>query len=91
MRKLIEAESGVEDKMEIGIKTLKGEVYSVLVTPTMTTLELKRSVAQLLSADIRGIKLIITGRVMADDRPATYYGVSATSFIVVLMSRTKPT
>lgn len=77
------------NKMEVVLKTLRGEVYTILVTPTMTTLDLKRNVAHLLSADCRAIKLIITGRAMADDRPVAYYGVSASSFIVVLISKAK--
>jgi hypothetical protein len=75
--------------MEITMKTVRGDEFAVTVQAEWTVLQVKEELVKLKQYALAGIKLICAGKVLKDTQTLSAVGVTAGSFMVVMVSKVR--
>jgi len=81
---------GNKKKMNLTVKTLKGGKFVVECEPSQTVLEVKAIIESTNSElPASSLKLIHSGKILADDKAIESYGVKPNDFLVVMVTKAK--
>jgi len=73
--------------MEVTIKTLAGNKYTVKLNDGDIVFHIKRKVAQLTNTDENQVKLIYSGTILKDAQPISSYNIKNGDFLVMLIKK----
>eukprot|EP00930_Biecheleria_cincta_P022483 TRINITY_DN1640_c0_g1_i1.p1 TRINITY_DN1640_c0_g1~~TRINITY_DN1640_c0_g1_i1.p1 ORF type:complete len:419 (+),score=118.93 TRINITY_DN1640_c0_g1_i1:132-1388(+) len=77
--------------MQITLKPLKGDIFTVEANPEDKIGDLKKKIAEARSEfPAESQKLIYSGKILADDATIQDSGVSSSGFVVVMVTKAKP-
>eukprot|EP00930_Biecheleria_cincta_P022484 TRINITY_DN1640_c0_g2_i1.p1 TRINITY_DN1640_c0_g2~~TRINITY_DN1640_c0_g2_i1.p1 ORF type:complete len:444 (+),score=133.03 TRINITY_DN1640_c0_g2_i1:104-1333(+) len=77
--------------MQITLKPLKGDTFTVEANPEDKISDLKKKIAEVRSEfPAESQKLIYSGKILTDDATIQDSGVSSTGFVVVMVTKAKP-
>lgn len=80
--------------MQITLKTLQQQTIQIEIDPEQTVKALKEKIEAERGKDnfpVSGQKLIYAGKILQDDTPIKDYKIDEKNFVVVMVSKTKPT
>uniref|UniRef100_A0AAQ4Q2A0 Ubiquitin-like domain-containing protein n=1 Tax=Gasterosteus aculeatus aculeatus TaxID=481459 RepID=A0AAQ4Q2A0_GASAC len=80
--------------MQITLKTLQQQTIQIEIDPEQTVKALKEKIETERGKDnfpVSGQKLIYAGKILQDDTPIKDYNIDEKNFVVVMVSKAKPT